>query len=121
MIAAMKNVLSPSSETMMTDKAARKPWMKSSSETEDPVFASCSAADSELSSLLCLTFSPDSSSGSGSHLTRLVNRYMENKNTNAKLFLSIFILCPAAALEYSTGVHLTGKNFHYSGLHSGML
>merc|ERR1719270_2435012 len=75
---------------MMNDKAAKKPWMKSSSETEDPVFASCSAADSELSSLLCLTFSPDSSSGSGSHLTRLVNRYMENKNTNAKLFLSIF-------------------------------
>ena len=88
-MAAMKKVLSPSSETMMTDKAARNPWMKSSSDTEDPVLASCSAADSELSSRLCLTRSSDSSSGS--HFTRLANKYMEKRNTNAKLFLSILI------------------------------
>ena len=28
MIAAMKNVLSPSSDTMMTTRVAMKPWMK---------------------------------------------------------------------------------------------
>ena len=48
-MAAMKNVLSPSSETMMTEREARKPWRKLSSDTMEPCSASSSAGDSDLS------------------------------------------------------------------------
>ena len=41
----MKKVLSPSSETMMTERAAKNPWTKLSSEMEDPVSARLSAGD----------------------------------------------------------------------------
>ena len=49
MMAAMKKVLSPSSETMITDRAAKKPWMKSSSDTRVPFLARTSAGDRETS------------------------------------------------------------------------
>ena len=44
-MAAMKKVLSPSSDTMMTERAAKNPWTKLSSEMEDPVSARLSAGD----------------------------------------------------------------------------
>jgi hypothetical protein len=38
MIAAMKNVLSPNSETMMTERAAKNPCRNRSSDIEEPEY-----------------------------------------------------------------------------------
>ena len=51
-IAAMKNVLSPSSETMITARAAKKPWTKLSSPRVMPFLASSSAGERAWGSLV---------------------------------------------------------------------
>ena len=69
MMAAIKKVLSPSSDTMMTERAARNPWMKSSSETRLPFLARTSAADRDSSFDDSLLLSLTASAESGSQLT----------------------------------------------------
>ena len=110
-MAAMKKVLSPSSETMITEREARNPWRKLSSDIRDPCSANSSAGESDLSckvgsmTILLLykqsyylqqtsAFPPsplNGSAGSLSARTMEKNENMEKTKTTAKLTLFILL------------------------------
>merc|ERR1719348_402607 len=71
---------------MMTDKAARKPWRKSSSEISEPLSASFSAlvfSEDEFES----SFESRSTSGSSSDLTLTMNKKERMKKQESTLNL----------------------------------
>merc|ERR1719352_975341 len=75
---------------MMTEREARKPWRKLSSDIKDPFSANSSAGDRDLSSATCP--SPlRGSAGSLSAKTKEKNENMEKKKTTVKLTLFILI------------------------------
>merc|ERR1719483_1949935 len=76
---------------MMTEREARKPWRKLSSDTMEPCSASSSAGDSDLSSAACP--SPlIGSAGSLSARTKEKKEKMEKRNTTARLTLFMLLV-----------------------------
>merc|ERR1719339_312606 len=75
---------------MMTEREARNPWRKLSSDIKDPVSANSSAGESDLSSV----FPPSPLTGSAGSLsarTSEKNENMEKRKTTAKLTLFILL------------------------------
>merc|ERR1719187_1396353 len=68
----MKKVLSPNSDTMITERDAMKPWKKALSDRAEPSTASSSAAETVLSSAFCSPL--DGSAGSRSLTAELIKQ-----------------------------------------------